>query len=227
MCGRYQFAFSDRNRFNSRYEIEGEYPYSEIRTRYNVAPGQDMPVVTSHNPNTVEIMKWGLIPEWEKSDKPKGFINLRDDTVIHKKWAWKYLRFQRCLVPASGFYEWRKTGEGKTPYYIRPETDGYFSFAGLYSEWHDPAGAVRKTYTIITTSPNAFMEPIHNRMPVILSREDEPLWLNPDTSEIEQLASLIRPYAGKMEAYPVSRKVNSPATDDASLIQAAGQQELL
>lgn len=227
MCGRYQFDFSDRDRFRARYDIEGNYPYSEIKTRYNVAPGQSMPVVVSRSPNSVELMLWGLIPGWDRSDKPKGFINLRDDTVASKAWAQRYLASSRCLVPASGFYEWRKADGEKIPYYIRPETGDYFSFAGLWSEWRSPAtGQTEKTYTIITTSPNGFMEPIHNRMPAILTREEEEEWLNPDNAEIARLKELLHPYRGPMKGYPVSRRVNSPAHDDAQVIEPEAREKL-
>lgn len=228
MCGRYQFDFSNRERFQTRYQIEGDYPYSEIKTRYNVSPGQKMPVVLSHSPNTVELMLWGFIPEWDKSDKPKGFINLRDDTVANKAWAWKYLRYQRCLVPANGFYEWKKISDGKVPYYIRPSTEDYFSFAGLYSVWKHPAtGEPKKSYAIVTTSPNAFMEGIHNRMPVILTPDEEKYWLNPDNTEVAGLKELLKPYTGNMKAYPVSRRINSPANDDRELLTPEKQDELL
>lgn len=215
MCGRYQFDFSDREQFRSRFQIEGDYPYGEIKTRFNVSPGQLMPTITSHSPNKVEMMLWGFVPAWEKSDKPKGLINLRDDTVTQKPWALKYLESQRCLIPASGFYEWKKTTEGKLPYYIKPKTDNYFAFAGLYSIWkHPKTGEEKKTYAIITTSPNGFMQSIHNRMPVILDPNREADWLNPDNVEAKKLGDLLNPYKGDMTGYPVSTRVNSPANDD-------------
>jgi putative SOS response-associated peptidase YedK len=131
----------------------------------------------------------------------------------------KRLGSQRCLVPASGFFEWQKTGAGKVPHWIRLKSGALFAFAGLWDTWHDPDGGELHTYTIITCAPNALMEPIHNRMPVILRREDEESWLNPDTVESERLLPLLQPYAaGKMEAYPVSRAVNNPRNDGAKLV---------
>ncbi len=214
MCGRYQFNFKNKDEFRKRYDIGSEFPYSEIKTRYNITPGTPMPVVTRHSPNAVEIMLWGMIPEWDKSDKPRGFINLRDDTVANKPWAWKYLRFQRCLVPASGFYEWKKTADEKIPYYFHLPGANYFSFAGLYNEWRD-----KKTYTIITTSPSPLMKPIHNRMPVILTKEEEKQWLNPDETEVDKLKIFLKPYRGKMDAYPISRRINSPINNNAEIIK--------
>jgi putative SOS response-associated peptidase YedK len=223
MCGRYQFNFSDPVRFRTRYSIKGKYPEGEIKTRYNVAPGQMMPVIVSHSPNSVAMMRWGLIPHWEKSASPRGLINLRDDTVTTKSWAFKYLEFQRCLIPASVFYEWKQAKEEKIPYYISL-TEDYFSFAGLYSVWKHPSDQEISSYAILTTSPNSFMESIHHRMPVILEEEEEKEWLNPDNAEIETLKAFLHPYRGEMKAHPVSRRINSPRNDDSQVILPADEQ---
>lgn len=217
MCGRYTLEFD--NDFFKRFKTTNKI---DFKPRYNVAPSYDMPVIVSHSPNTVEIMKWGLIPFWEeKKEKPHGLINVRDDTLIQKAWGHKYLQHQRCLVPSTGFFEWKRTTDGKIPYYFHLTDRKYFSFAGMYSTYTQPSsGRELKTYTIITTSPNAVMEHVHNRMPVILKEEDEDAWLNPDTVEIDQLQNFLKPYAARsMSAYSVSKKVNSPAYDRADIIQ--------
>lgn len=216
MCGRYTLEF-DKD-FFKRFKTTNTI---DFKPRYNVAPSYDMPVIVSHSPNTVEIMKWGLIPFWEeKKEKPRGLINVRDDTLIQKAWGHRYLQFHRCLVPSTGFFEWKKISGGKIPYYIHLKNRKYFSFAGMYSSFTQPSSGLElKTYTIITTLPNAVMESIHTRMPVILHEEDEDAWLNPDTVEISQLQIYLKPYEpASMEAFPVSRKVNSPVYDKADLI---------
>src|SRR3989344_9420727 len=98
MCGRYNLDFSDPREFTNRFKISNRLPENKLKTSYNIAPGQKQPVITAHSPNLLEIMLWGLIPFWEKTEKPTGLINLRDDTILVKKWAYKYLQFQRCLV---------------------------------------------------------------------------------------------------------------------------------
>ena len=217
MCGRYSLEFDDG--FFKRYKTTNTVA---LKSHYNIAPSQMMPAIVRHSPNTVEVMLWGLIPFWEqKKEKPKGLINLRDDTIVAKAWAHKYLQLQRCLVPATGFYEWKKTTDAKVPFYIHLKTQSYFSFAGLYGSYtHPTSGKSINTYAIITTTPNRLMQPIHNRMPVILSPADEDAWLDPDRVEIEQLQEFLKPYpADKMNAYLVSTRVNSPAHDTPDVIQ--------
>jgi putative SOS response-associated peptidase YedK len=164
-------------------------------------------------------MRWGLIPSWAKEaaigDK---LINARGETVAEKPSFRGPFRRTRCLVPASGFYEWQKTASGKVPHFIHLVDDDLFAMAGLYDVWHDPAGEDVRSYTIITTGANAMMAPIHQRMPVILRREDEETWLDPD-APTEVLQTLLRPYDGAMDAYPVSTRVNRPDQDDPGVIE--------
>jgi putative SOS response-associated peptidase YedK len=216
MCGRYSFV--PNQNFAERFEVENQQ--LDLQTRYNVAPTQVMPVITRNSPNRVEEMRWGLVPFWAK-DASIGnrMINARAETIAEKPAFRRALAARRCLVPASGFYEWQRSPEGKVPHYIfLPDADT-FAFAGLYEIWKDDAGNVLKTYTIITTTPNELMAPIHNRMPVILRREDEALWLD-KAAEVPDLLALLQPYpAEQMDAYPVSRAVNSPTNDDEALIE--------
>ncbi len=220
MCGRYQLNFDNPEKFKQRFDIEGDFPISEIQTSYNVAPDQTLPVVVTHSPNSVEMMRWGLIPFWEKSEKPRGLINVRDDTAIEKKWAHKYLETQRCIVPASGFYEWKKTPDGKVPFRIFLKDDDYIAFAGIYSIWTNPkTGKDIKSFAIITTSPNDLMESIHNRMPVILNKTEEEAWLNPDMVEIDEIKKFLKPFnKNLMKAYPISSDVNKPTNNSPEII---------
>lgn len=207
MCGRYSLEFDEG--FYTRFKLSNKLSFT---TNYNVAPGQILPVVVAHSPNSMEFMKWGLIPFWEeKKEKPKGLINIREDTITTKGWAHKYIQFQRCLVPSSGFYEWKRDTLGKHPYYFHLKGKKYYSFAGVYSETTDPkSGEVQKSYSIITTNANTVMKPIHDRIPVILQENEEDEWLNHDMSEIEQLSAFLHPPSDiDMEKYPVSDKVNN------------------
>lgn len=221
MCGRYNLDFSDPREFTDRFKITNTLSKNELRTSYNIAPGQKQPVIIAQSPNVLEIMLWGLIPFWEKSDRPKGLINLRDDTLLSKKWAHKYLQFQRCLIPTSGFFEWSYTPESKIPYHFKVKKQKYFSFAGLYTDWRHPtSGQEIKTYAIITTSPNELMEKVHNRMPVILKEKDEDAWLNPDLVEIENIKEFLHPYpAQNMEKIIVSKRVNNPFNNDPDVLK--------
>jgi putative SOS response-associated peptidase YedK len=181
-----------------------------------------MPVVVSQSPNHLELMEWGLLPRWSKDPKAtRRPINARAETVAERLMFRNALRSQRCLVPASGFYEWRQTPSGKQPYWIRLGGGELFAFAGLWESWHDRHGEEIRTYTIITTAPNELMVLIHNRMPVILTSEGEELWLNPDETEVDRLLPLLRPYAAReMEAWPVATAVNNPRNDSRELVVA-------
>lgn len=218
MCGRYAIVLAGDGTLQRRFSL-GELG-DDPAPRFNVAPTQTLPVITRNSPNRVEMMRWGLIPSWAK-DASIGskMINARAETVAEKPAFRRALRSQRCLVPATGFYEWKRDGDSKAPHFIHLPGEPLFAFAGLYDVWRDPDGQVMKTYTILTTAPNALMTEIHNRMPVILRREGEDDWLDPANSEPETLLPLLRPYpAEQMAAYPVSRLVNSPANDAPDLL---------
>lgn len=219
MCGRYVLA--DIQALAQRFQAQsGQMPDAP---RYNVAPTQVMPVVVKHSPNQIVMMRWGLVPAWAKDAKQSApLINARAETLAEKRSFRHLLSTQRCLVPASGFYEWKATETGKIPQYIHLKGESLFTFAGLYDRSVDEHGAETFTYTIITTTPNAVMASIHNRMPVILRQSDEETWLNPDETEPTRLLPLLQPYAAEeMEAYAVSRMVNSPRNDSPQLREPA------
>ncbi len=215
MCGRYVLA--ETAALVERFNIQSAP--ANLAPRYNVAPTQSMPVVVKQSPNRLVMMRWGVVPAWAKDSKPGApLINARAETLAQKRSFRQLLTAQRCLVPASGFYEWQQSGDGKTPHYIHLKQQPLFAFAGLYERSVDSQGVEEFSYTIITTAPNALMASIHNRMPVILRQEDEDAWLNPDETEPEKLLPLLQPYAAEeMEAYAVSRAVNSPRNDGPQL----------
>ncbi len=207
--------------FIKKYKIQ--LPEVKLEPRYNVAPGAMMPVIVKgEEENTVKSMKWGLIPFWAKDPKiGYKMINARAEDIDKKPSFRKPIKTQRCLVPASGFYEWKKTDGGKSiPYYFYLKNQKLFSFAGLFDVWKDAEGYPLYTYTIITTQPNEVVSPVHNRMPAILSPDDEQRWSDNSISDPEKILPLIKPYStGDMETYEVSTLVNTPFLDSPNLIQ--------
>jgi putative SOS response-associated peptidase YedK len=222
MCGRYSLICTDDlgNRFRVHLSTIG------CRSRFNVAPSQTMPVVVQREEVELVPMEWGLVPHWAKDPATaRRPINARAETLAERPMFRGLLRHNRCLVPASGFYEWKKDGDRKTPYYLRLKNEEIFAFAGLYDVWHDADGSALATYTIVTTAANEVVAPVHDRMPVILGRDDEERWLAAGPPEREELAALLGPYpAGLMEAYPVSTRVNSPTSDDPALIKPLAEE---
>jgi putative SOS response-associated peptidase YedK len=198
------------------------------RPRYNIAPGQHNPVVlrAADGHNQLELMQWGLVPAWSREPKVAySTINARAETVASKPAFRKPLATQRCLVPATGYFEWAQGVQGKQPYRIGLRGDGdgldeIFAFAGLYDIWEGSGGPELQTYAIVTTRANDVLSAIHSRMPVILPSGVEGEWLDGDNKDIEKLLSLLQPYPGEgMTAYPVSRLVNSPMNEGPELIE--------
>jgi putative SOS response-associated peptidase YedK len=217
MCGRYSFAVED-DLIKERFGVSVRS--AVYKARYNCAPSQNLAVITDKDPMALSFFRWGLIPFWAK-DPGIGnkLINARAEGILEKPSFRTSFRKRRCLVPADGFFEWEK--KDKTPYRIRLRDQQPFSMAGIWDEWKDPEGQVVHSFSIITTEPNELMAKIHNRMPVILHPGDEQTWLSkaPETLLME----FLKPYpAGEMSAYPVSRLVNSPAHDDPSILEPAG-----
>lgn len=193
--------------------------------RYNVAPGTPIPVIANDRPERFDLFVWGLVPSWAK-DPAIGnkLINARAETLAEKPSFRTALRRRRCVIPADGFYEWKANPAegGKTPMYIRLKTGRPFGFAGLWDTRHGPGGEEMRSCTIITTAPNDLVAPIHNRMPVILPPEGYETWLDPGEATPEDLQPLLAPYpADRMEAYPVSRRVNKPGVEGPELVHPA------
>jgi putative SOS response-associated peptidase YedK len=219
MCGRYTLRISV-DPLVEAFEIE-EYPPS-LNPSYNIAPTQELAaVVEEDEKRKLEMLRWGLIPSWAK-DPAIGnkMINARAETVSEKPSFRSAFKKRRCLILADGFYEWKKTDDGKQPYHVKMENGSPFAFAGLWETWKD--GEEIRSCTIITTEANDLMKEIHHRMPVILPPEDYDMWLDPDFEEKEALTSLLKPYrADAMEAYPVSRRVNKPSNNEPSVVEPA------
>lgn len=216
MCGRYTFIPTPD--ILELFEIQNrEFVLAE---NYNVAPGQIMPVVTMNSPKKFSQMKWGLVPFWAKDPKiGYKMINARGEELPQKPSFRGPLKNKRCLIPATGFYEWDKKGKTKIPHYFRLKNREMFAFAGLFDSWKDGSGQEIQTYTIITIEANELVGKIHDRMPVILKKEDEEKWADNSAYDQKELGKLIRPYnEEEMEEYIVSNRVNSPENNDGQLI---------
>jgi putative SOS response-associated peptidase YedK len=220
MCGR--FTLFNIEGLTEAYEIRGDVP--NWAPKYNIAPTQEVPIVYREEDNEVMCARWGLIPSWKKdSESGRWLINARAESLTMKPAFRNAIRRTRCIVPANGFYEWKPEKGKKFPFYIRLRERELFGFAGLYERWIDPAGAEVATFCIITTDSNPIVRMIHERMPAILEREEEAIWLNPKTPP-EDYLSLLRPYTpDETVAYRVSAKVNDVRIDEPGLIDPIGE----
>jgi putative SOS response-associated peptidase YedK len=220
MCGRY--TISKLEQILKQFKDILQLP-SSLVPRFNVAPTQAIPVIANNHPDRMEMFHWGLVPSWAK-DMSIGsrMINARAETLAEKPAFRTALVRRRCLIPADGFYEWRKEKDRKTttPMHIQLKAGRPFAFAGLWDVWHSPDGSWLPSCTIITTRPNELMASIHDRMPAILLESAYAQWLCPDEQPAEPMAALLQPYpAEPMQAHPVSRQVNSPKNEGPSLIE--------
>lgn len=225
MCGRFV-------RKSTLTEIKDEFDIVEIQwawePSYNIAPGQDIAAVIGNDGNKLVAFRWGLIPFWAK-DEQIGYrmINARAETIAEKRSFSQSFKKRRCLVVADGFYEWQKFEDKKIkiPMYVTLKSEQPFSFAGLYDTWKSKDGIIIQSCTILTTSPNKLLEPIHNRMPVIISTHDRAQWLDRSVQEPQELLPLLKTYdSNEMIAYEVSRQVNSPKNNAPDCIKPLTQQ---
>jgi putative SOS response-associated peptidase YedK len=216
MCGRFALDI-DKEAFVGYYKTP--QMVIEIAPHYNITPGSYIPVVYAKPPETAILMRWGLVPHWSREPKTKfSTINARAETAETSAVYREPFQNKRCLIPAIGFFEWKKLSDGtKQPYYIHLKSQKIFSFAGLYDIWKDAEGKEFWTCTIVTTEPNSKMQSIHDRMPVILPKNSEKLWL---IGDIHQAKSLLLPYKNEidMESYRISPRISNPLNDDKELL---------
>ena len=217
MCGRYSLI-ADLGDLARRFEFDGDW--LKFEAAYNVAPTQDVLTVVGGEARRGGFMRWGLIPQWAKNASiGSRMINARAETVAEKPAFRDALGRRRCLVLADGFYEWQRTGGAKRPMRITMRSGEPFAFAGLWSMWRDPDGNRISSCAIITAAVNELLKPIHDRMPVILPRELEELWLDRSIDDPGALSSVLNPYPDEeMEAFEVSTLVNSAANDGPEVI---------
>ncbi len=221
MCGRTSLfvPLSDlESRFGARFVADGGY-----EPRYNIAPRDPLEVVTNRAPDEIDQFRWGLVPQWA-DDPGSGLVNARSETAPEKPSFREAWAERPCLVLSSGFYEWKGSNGGpKQPYRVYRPDDEAFAMAGLWEVWESEEGESVSTVTILTTEPNDLLEPIHDRMPVVLRPDEEATWLSAGP---EARRNLCRPYPDDdLDAYPVSTAVNSPTVDDARVVEPAESEQ--
>lgn len=217
MCGRYSLG-------KQKFELEDRFQAEmlvDFRPRYNIAPSQLVPVITSDSPKGFSFFYWGITPDFAKN-KPvsQQFINAKAETV-HEKVSFKSsFQRRRCLIPADGFYEWKKLGKKtKIPYRFALPDESLFAFAGIWEEYENDRGDTNHTFLVLTTAPSPLVSEIHDRMPLILNREDEKKWLDKYSSE-QSLKSILERHGGEeLVSYTVSPLVNSVTNDNPSIIR--------
>jgi putative SOS response-associated peptidase YedK len=230
MCGR--FTVTAHPELLAEEFFLDEIPL-DFKPRYNMAPGQNIPLIRRNDAardesRRLEFFRWGLVPSWAKdANAGRPMINARSETVAEKPTFRAAFKKRRCLIIADGFYEWKRSGSQKVPNYIRLKEQRPFAFAGLWECWKAKDQTALYSCTILTVPPNALVADIHDRMPVILPQQHRETWLSPK-SDSAALHALLRPYAAnEMEAYPVSKRVNSTSTDDARCTERVASQETL
>ena len=218
MCGRYSLI-ADLGELAQRFEFDGDWLAFE--SSYNIAPTQEVLTVIGGETRRGGYMRWGLIPPWTKDlSAGRPMINARAETVAERPAFRNALRRRRCLVLADGFYEWQRVGAGRRPMRVVMRSSEPFAFAGLWETWRNPDGQAIPSCTIITTEANDLLSPIHDRMPVILSRENEDFWLDRSENDPAMLGSVLSPYpTDAMVAYEISSLVNSYANDGPEVIE--------
>jgi putative SOS response-associated peptidase YedK len=229
MCGRY--------RLSRRKQLIEEHfdtsPWDEDwNPRYNIAPTQPVPVIRQHPKEPVRQisnMHWGLIPHWAKdASGAASTINARSETAAEKPAFRDPIKFRRCLIPADAFYEWSRSATSKQPYCFEVNDGELFAFAGLWDGWKNAEGQWIKTFSILTTIPNAVTSAVHDRMPVILDPDSYDVWLDPGMTNVQVISELLKPYDARlMRCYPVSARINRVANDDEECsrpVEIAGNQ---
>lgn len=215
MCGRFILTCPGRN-LAEHFRLLEE---PSLIPRYNIAPTEEIAAIRldpDSNGKRLTSLKWGLVPFWAKDTSiGASLINARSETLSQKPAFRAAFKSRRCLIPANGFYEWMKTKERKQPYLIQLADRGLFAFAGLWEHWEDQGNVFLESCTIITTEANDLLRPIHDRMPVIISRKDYDSWLSPEASG----RKLFQPYpSGEMICFPVNPKMNRASYDNPDCI---------
>ena len=216
MCGRF-VLITDGETVAEQFQLS-LMPAHPLAPRYNIAPTQPVAAVRVNQKGERELthFHWGLIPFWAKDTKMASrMINARSETVADKPAYRAAFKYRRCIVPATGFYEWQRLPEGgKQPTFIHHKDGALLAIAGIYEHWQSSDGGEIESVSLLTTTPNSFMEPIHNRMPVLLEPADYADWLDPTLQKPNPLRHLLRPYQdGWLTAYPVSTLVNNPRNE--------------
>jgi len=216
MCGRYRLS-RRKQILEEHFDVVSEE--EDWAPRYNIAPTQLVPVIRQHPKEPrrdLSLLRWGLIPSWAKDASGAArMVNARAETAATLPAFREALQLRRCLIAADGFYEWQRDSAAKQPYCFEVRDGQLFAFAGLWDRWKDPGGQWIRSCSILTTTPNAVTSAVHDRMPVILRREDYDLWLDPGMKDVAGVSDLLRPFDHSlMRGYPVSTRVNKVENDD-------------
>lgn len=225
MCGRFALH-NDESEIITRFGVQETL--FDLKPRYNIAPTQQIAVITQESVRTLAGYKWGLIPSWAKDTQMASkMINARSETLLEKPSFRKSLISKRCLIPANGFYEWQQVGKSKIPTYVQLKSKKLFAFAALWDEWQSPEGEKLRSTTIITTEPNSLLAKLHHRMAVMLLPEQENIWLDPNIKDPNQLLKLLTQYPeSELEYFPVSKLVNNTSFDSPECIKAIESVEI-
>ena len=229
MCGRYTLT-ADAESIQLAFNLDDVEGWTD--PRFNIAPSQEVAVITGRDPRALSFMKWGLVPSWAKDPKiGNRMINARSETAAEKPSFRTAFKRRRCLIPADGYYEWAKRDKKKVPMYIQHSERDLFAFAGLWESWKRPDGTWLNSCAILTTEANETIRPVHHRMTVIIEPEDYELWLAPrDLTADEWLPLMLGPAPEQLEFYEVSTQVNSPTNDNPTLLlpmESSSQQTLI
>ena len=220
MCGRFALK-APPSELITRFVLD---ECVDFAPRYNIPPGTDIPVIrqSPEGKRVLHLLRWGLVPHWVKDPSIGARLNnARGESIAGKASFREAFKRRRCLVPASGFYEWAKEGRAKQPFYISLKSGDPMAMAGIWESWKAPDGNVLRTVCIVTTAANDVMAPIHERMPVIVSPDH---WLDWLTAPVEKINSLIIHCTdGELQAWPVSRRVGKTVEEDAGLIERTGE----
>jgi putative SOS response-associated peptidase YedK len=227
MCARFTASFEFRE-IKVRYNLQRDLPF--LGRRYNIAPSQEVPVIIRNGgKNELKIMRWGLVPSWAPDRSiANRMINARAETISEKPSFRSLVERQRCLIPADGFYEWRREGNSKVPVWFHLKKKEPFAFAGLWDVWRDMEGEMLHSFTIITIVPNALLRRVHNRMPVIFDPLQARQWLDPRLStRAADIAAVLAPCPSElMESHDVSPLVNKPEFDSSDCINPVSDAQL-
>lgn len=221
MCGRYKLS-RRKQIIEERFDVPPDEA-EEWAPRYNIAPTQSVPVIRQHpkEPRRVmNLMRWGLVPAWAKdlSDSARR-INSRSETAATLPAFRDAFQHRRCLVPADGFYEWQRAKGSKQPYCFEVNGGELFAFAGLWERWKEPSGAWLKSFSILTTTPNAVTSAVHDRMPVILDKADWPKWLGEVPATEADIYALLKPAPPeRVNIWPVDNRVGNVRINDPRLV---------
>lgn len=216
MCGRFTITVSKEDLENytkNQYDID-DIGYEYNVPNFNVAPGTDIiSVIHDGKKHRIGLLKWGFVPPFTMKEQV-GFINAKSETIFDKPSFKNAAMKQRCIILADGFYEWKT--DDKQPYHIQTDSK-MFAMAGIWNSYNDSKGKRVNTVAIVTTEANALMQSIHERMPVILTKESEKIWLNPYSTQ-DELKEVLTPFKSEMKMHPVSKKVNSAKVNEKELI---------